>query len=70
MGIMTSHLILSLYYRSHVPPNEEGVGEGLRGVLWVWVIVGEECEVYCEDVWWSAKSARWPVGLGLGKRRL
>ena len=36
----------------------------VRGVLWVWVIVGEECEVYCEDVWWSAKSARWPVGRG------
>ena len=50
MGFMTSHLIFSLYYRSLLPPNEEGVGEGLRGVLWIWVIVGEECEVYCEDV--------------------
>ena len=37
---MTSHLIFSLYYRSLLPPNEEGVGEGLRGVLWRWVIVG------------------------------
>ena len=32
---MTSHLIFSLYYRSLLPPNEEGVGE--------------ECEVYCGD---------------------
>ena len=29
-------LILSLL----LPPNEEWVGEGLRGVLWRWVIVG------------------------------
>ena len=29
-------LILSLTFT----PNEEGVGEGLRGVLWRWVIVG------------------------------
>ena len=40
VGIMTSHLLLSLYYRSLLPPNEEGVGESLRGVLWRWVIVG------------------------------
>ena len=32
---MTSHLVLSLYYRSHVPPNAPGVGEGLRGVVWI-----------------------------------
>ena len=37
---MTSHLILSLYYRSLLAPNEEGVGKGLRGVVWIWVIVG------------------------------
>ena len=37
---MTSRLIFSLYYRSLLPPNEEGAGEGLRGVLWIWVIVG------------------------------
>ena len=37
---MTSRLIFSLYYRSLLPPNEEWVGEGLRGVLWIWVIVG------------------------------
>ena len=40
VGILTSHLIFSLYYRSYVPPNAPGVGEGLRGVLWRWVIVG------------------------------
>ena len=40
VGFMTSQLIFSLYYRSHVPPNQEGVGEGLRGVVWIWVIVG------------------------------
>ena len=40
MGIMTSHLIFSLYYGSLLPPNAPGVGEGLRGVLWIWVIVG------------------------------
>ena len=33
VGIMTSHLIFSLYYRSLLPPNAPGVGE--------------ECEVYC-----------------------
>ena len=35
---VTAHifLILSLTFT----PNEEGVGEGLRGVLWRWVIVG------------------------------
>ena len=51
---MTSHLILSLYYRSPVPPNAPGVGEGLRGVVWILSaksarctvkMVGEECEV-------------------------
>ena len=40
MGFMTSQLIFSLYYRSHVPPIQEGVGERLRGVVWIWVIVG------------------------------
>ena len=40
VGIMMSHLLVSLYNRSLLPPNEEGVGEGLRGVLWRWVIVG------------------------------
>ena len=61
---MTSRLILSLYYRSPVPPNPPGVGEGVRGVL-----VDEECEVDKEwevgetlvvvssvtwsgDIWW------------------
>ena len=39
-------LILSLTFT----PNAPGVGEGLRGVVWIWVIAGEECEVYCEDV--------------------
>ena len=40
----------TIYYRSPVPPNTPGVGESLRGVVWICVIVGEECEVYCEDV--------------------
>ena len=40
VGFMTSQLIFSLYYRSHVPPIQEGVGEGVRGVVWIWVIVG------------------------------
>ena len=39
VGFMTSQLIFSLYYRSHVPPIQEGVGEGVRGVVWIWVIV-------------------------------
>ena len=39
-------LILSLIFAQNAP----GVGDGLRGVVWIWVIVGEECEVYCEDV--------------------
>ena len=40
MGIMTSHLIFSLYYRSYLHQMHQGVGEGLRGVVWIWVIVG------------------------------
>ena len=42
--------VKTIYYRSPLPPNAPGVGESLRGVVWIWVIVGEECEVYCEDV--------------------
>ena len=54
---MTSHLILSLYYRSHVPPNEEGVGEGLRGVLWILSAKSARCTVKMVD-------EEWPVGRG------
>ena len=35
MGIMTSQVIFSLYYRSLLPPNPEGAAK--------------VCEVYCGD---------------------
>ena len=54
---MTSHLVLSLYYRSYVHQIRNGSAKE-----WEVDIVGEECEVKmvgeeCEVVW-SAKSAR------------
>ena len=34
------------YIIAHIYPKcTRGVGEGLWGVVWIWVIVGEECEV-------------------------
>ena len=34
----TAHIFLILSLTC--APNEEGVGEGVRGVVWIWVIVG------------------------------
>ena len=54
---MTSHLVLSLYYRSHVPPNAPGVGEGLRGVVWILSAKSARCTV-------KMVGEEWPVGRG------
>ena len=40
---VTPHIILILSLT--LTQNARGVGERLRGVVWIWVIVGEECEV-------------------------
>ena len=53
---MTSRLIFSLTFWP-----KSGTGRRrVRGVLWRWVMVGEECEVGWR---WSAK-----VGWGMGER--
>ena len=54
---MTSHLVLSLYYRSHAPPNAPGVGEGLRGVVWILSAKSARCTV-------KMVGEEWPVGRG------
>ena len=55
------HIILILSLTC--APNAPGVGEGVRGVLWILSAKSARCTV-------KMVGEEWPVGLGLGKRRL
>ena len=63
---MTSHLILSLYYRSHVPPNARGVGERLRGVVWILSAKSARCTVKMVGEEWEVVRG---VGVGCSVTR-
>ena len=61
---MTSHLILSSYYRSHVPPNARGVGDKIARCSMD--MVGEECEVKMVGEEWEVVRG---VGVGCSVTR-
>ena len=54
---MTSHLVLSLYYRSYLHQIRNGSAKVCEVD-----IVGEECEVYCEDGRRRVRGGPWGRG--------